>query len=138
MADRIEHSGLHIAESIYQLVNTQICPGTGIEPDELWQNFADIIHKFSPINRGLLEKRESLQAKIDAWHHLNRDNFQFADYKRFLQSIDYLVPEGPDFEVTPANVDAEIAEQAGPQLVVPIMNARFALNAVNARWGQSL
>jgi len=135
MADRIEHSGLHIAESIYQLVNTQICPGTGIEPDELWQNFADIIHKFSPINRDLLEKRESLQAKIDAWHHLNRDNFQFADYKRFLQSIDYLVPEGPDFEVTPENVDTEIAEQAGPQLVVPIMNARFALNAVNARWG---
>jgi malate synthase len=135
MVERIEHSGLQIAKPIYELVNDQICPGTAIEPDQFWPAFAGIINHFAPINRELLEKRETLQAQIDSWHHQHRDDFNFADYKAFLQSIDYLVPEGPSFSVTPANVDPEIAQQAGPQLVVPIMNARFALNAVNARWG---
>ena len=135
MVDRIEHSGLHIAKPIYELVNGQICPGTGIDPDQFWHKFAGIINHFAPINRELLKKRENLQAQIDSWHHQHRGNFNFADYKAFLQSIDYLVPEGPDFSVSPENVDPEIALQAGPQLVVPIMNARFALNAVNARWG---
>jgi len=135
MVERIQHSGLHIATPIYELVNDQICPGTGIEPDQFWPAFSEIIHHFAPINRDLLEKREILQGQIDSWHHQHRDDFNFADYKAFLQSIDYLVPEGPSFSVTPRNVDPEIAQQAGPQLVVPIMNARFALNAVNARWG---
>lgn len=135
MVERIQHSGLQIAKPIYQLVNDQICPGTGIEPDQFWPAFAKIINHFAPINRQLLEKRETLQAQIDSWHHQHRDDFNFADYKAFLQRIDYLVPEGPSFSVTPQNVDPEIAQQAGPQLVVPIMNARFALNAVNARWG---
>ena len=135
MVDRIQHSGLQIAQPIYQLVNDQICPGTGIDPDQFWASFASIINHFAPINRDLLEKRETLQAQIDGWHHQHRNDFNFADYKAFLQSIDYLVPEGPNFSVTPRNVDPEIAQQAGPQLVVPIMNARFALNAVNARWG---
>ena len=135
MVDRIEHSGLHIAKPIYDLVNKQICPGTGIDPDQFWSKFAALISHFAPINRKLLEKRENLQAQIDSWHHQHRGNFNFADYKAFLQSIGYLVPDGADFSVTPTNVDPEIAQQAGPQLVVPIMNARFALNAVNARWG---
>jgi malate synthase len=135
MVERIQHSGLQIAKPIFQLVNDQICPGTGIEPDQFWPAFARIINHFAPINRDLLEKRETLQAQIDSWHHQHRDDFNFADYKAFLQSIDYLVPEGDNFSVTPRNVDPEIAKQAGPQLVVPIMNARFALNAVNARWG---
>ena len=135
MVERIQQSGLQIAKPIYDLVNDQICPGTGIEPDQFWQDFAEIINHFAPINRELLKKRETLQAQIDTWHHQHRDDFSFADYKAFLQSIDYLVPEGPSFSVTPRNVDPEIAQQAGPQLVVPIMNARFALNAVNARWG---
>ena len=135
MVERIQHSGLHIATPIYELVNDQICPGTGIEPDQFWPAFSEIIHHFAPINRDLLEKREILQGQIDSWHHQHRDDFNFADYKAFLQSINYLVPEGPSFSVTPRNVDPEIAQQAGPQLVVPIMNARFALNAVNARWG---
>jgi len=135
MVDRIEHSGLHIAKPIYDLVNEQICPGTGIDPDQFWSKFAALISHFAPINRKLLEKRENLQAQIDSWHHQHRGNFNFADYKAFLQSIGYLVPDGADFSVTPTNVDPEIAQQAGPQLVVPIMNARFALNAVNARWG---
>ncbi|MDG1495277.1 MAG: malate synthase G [Porticoccaceae bacterium] len=135
MVERIQHSGLQIAQPIYQLVNDQICPGTGIEPEQFWADFADIINHFAPINHELLKKREFLQAQIDSWHHQHRDDFSFADYKAFLQSIDYLVAEGPSFSVTPDNVDPEIALQAGPQLVVPIMNARFALNAVNARWG---
>ena len=135
MVDRIEHSELHIAKPIYDLVNEQICPGTGIDPDQFWSKFAALISHFAPINRKLLEKRENLQAQIDSWHHQHRGNFNFADYKAFLQSIGYLVPDGADFSVTPTNVDPEIAQQAGPQLVVPIMNARFALNAVNARWG---
>jgi len=135
MVDRIEHSGLHIAKPIYDLVNEQICPGTGIDPDQFWSKFAALISHFAPINRELLKKRENLQAQIDSWHHQHRGNFNFADYKAFLQSIGYLVPDGADFSVTPTNVDPEIAQQAGPQLVVPIMNARFALNAVNARWG---
>ncbi len=135
MAERIQHSGLQIAKPIYELVNEQICPGTGIEPDQFWASFSSIISHFSPINRDLLEKRQALQAQIDGWHHQHREDFNFADYKAFLQRIDYLVPEGPAFSVTPRNVDPEIAQQAGPQLVVPIMNARFALNAVNARWG---
>ena len=135
MVERIQHSGLQIAKPIYDLVNDQICPGTGIESDQFWSDFAGIINHFAPINRELLEKRETLQTQIDSWHHQHRDDFNFADFKAFLQSIDYLVPEGPSFNVTPENVDPEIAQQAGPQLVVPIMNARFALNAVNARWG---
>ena len=135
MVERIQQSGLQVAKPIYQLVNDQICPGTGIEPSKFWPAFAAIINHFAPINRQLLEKRETLQAQIDTWHHQHRDDFNFPDYKAFLQSIDYLVPEGDNFSVTPRNVDSEIAKQAGPQLVVPIMNARFALNAVNARWG---
>ena len=135
MVERIQHSGLQIAKPIYELVNEQICPGTGIESDQFWASFSSIVSHFAPINRDLLEKREALQAQIDSWHHQHREDFNFADYKAFLQNIDYLVPEGPNFSVTPDNVDPEIAQQAGPQLVVPIMNARFALNAVNARWG---
>lgn len=135
MSKRIERSGLQIATPIYDLVTAKICPGTAIDSDTFWAKFADIIHKFAPINRDLLGKREILQAQVDAWHVEHRDNFDFSAYKTFLQSIGYLVPEGPDFTISPDNVDVEISHQAGPQLVVPIMNARFALNAVNARWG---
>ena len=135
MSESIERAGLRIAKPIYDLVNDQICPGTGINIESFWSNFADIINKFAPKNRELLEKRENLQAQIDRWHRDNRAEFEFSEYKNFLQDIGYLVPEGPDFSINPKNVDTEIAQQAGPQLVVPIMNARFALNAVNARWG---
>ena len=135
MSERIERAGLRIAKPIYDLVNDQICPGTGIDIESFWSHFADIINKFGPKNRELLEKRENLQAQIDRWHRDNRAAFEFSKYKTFLQDIGYLVAEGPDFSISPKNVDTEIARQAGAQLVVPIMNARFALNAVNARWG---
>lgn len=135
MTIRIEHSGLQIAKPIYDLVTQRICPQVGIDADNFWQNFATIIHSFAPRNQALLAKRDSLQAQIDNWHQQHQSGAGFAEYKTFLQDIGYLVAEGADFAVSPTNVDREIAEQAGPQLVVPIMNARFALNAVNARWG---
>ena len=135
MTTRIEHSGLRIAKPIYDLVSDRICPQVGIDADAFWQSFAAIIQRFAPRNLALLNKREQLQSEIDQWHQQHQADFDFADYKAFLQSIEYLVPEGPDFAISPENVDPEIALQAGPQLVVPLMNARFALNAVNARWG---
>ena len=135
MNKRIERSGLQIATPIYDLITAKICPGIAIDPDMFWSKFAHIIHKYAPINRDLLKKREKLQSQIDAWHVEHLGNFDFSTYKKFLQSIGYLVPEGPNFTISPDNVDVEICRQAGPQLVVPIMNARFALNAVNARWG---
>ena len=135
MTTRIEHSGLKIAKPIYDLVSDRICPQVGINADRFWESFAAIIESFAPRNQALLAKRESLQAQIDSWHQQHQPAFDFAAYKAFLQDIGYLVPQGEDFAIAPSNVDREIAEQAGPQLVVPIMNARFALNAVNARWG---
>ncbi|MBT6423286.1 MAG: malate synthase G [Porticoccaceae bacterium] len=135
MSQRIEESGLQVAKPIHDLVNQAILPGTGVSESAFWVGFAAILAEFGPRNRALLDKRDQLQAQIDQWHSANSDGFEFAQYKAFLQEIGYLVPEGGDFAVSPDNVDTEIAVQAGPQLVVPIMNARFALNAVNARWG---
>ena len=135
MSQRIEESGLQVAKPIHDLVNQAILPGTGVSESAFWAGFAAILAEFGPRNRALLDKRDQLQAQIDQWHSENSDGFEFAQYKAFLQEIGYLVPEGGDFAVSPDNVDTEIAVQAGPQLVVPIMNARFALNAVNARWG---
>ena len=135
MSERIHHSGLQIAKPIFDLVAEEVCPGSGIEADNFWRDFAAIIRDLAPINRQLLEKRESLQAAIDAWHREHKGSFVFSDYKAFLQEIGYLVPDVGNVQVSPTHVDDEIALQAGPQLVVPIMNARFALNAANARWG---
>ncbi|MCL4121957.1 UNVERIFIED_CONTAM: hypothetical protein GTU68_010812 [Idotea baltica] len=136
MTERVEINGLQVSRSIYDLVEKEIIPGTGVDNDKFWQAFTSIISDFSPKNRELLVKRDDLQAQIDTWHqqHSSQPVDQNA-YKAFLQKIGYLVPEGPDFDITTTDVDPEIAEQAGPQLVVPVMNARFALNAANARWG---
>ncbi|GAB3368777.1 malate synthase G [Spongiibacter taiwanensis] len=131
---RVQHSGLQIADVLYRLVNEDIIPGTGIEADAFWAALADILAELAPENKALLAKRDQIQAQIDAWH---RDNTRFdaAAYKAFLQDIGYLLPEPGDFSITTENVDDEIARLAGPQLVVPVMNARYALNAANARWG---
>ena len=136
MSKRISIGGLQVADSLYNLINQQIIPGTGIDSDDFWSKFENIINQFTPINKELLAIRDDLQAKIDAWH-LNNKN-QTHDpiaYKSFLKEIGYLLEEGPDFQVSTQNVDTEISQQAGPQLVVPVKNARFALNAANARWG---
>ena len=136
MSSRIQQGSLNIDSTLYQLINEQVIPGTGIVAENFWQSFAAILKDLAPKNRALLIKREDLQHQIDVWHQERAgQTLDPVEYKQFLQQIGYLVPEGDDFEVTTASVEPEIATQAGPQLVVPIMNARFALNAANARWG---
>ncbi|MCP4824831.1 MAG: malate synthase G [Shimia sp.] len=136
MTKRIEQHGLQIAEELYDFIVSKALPGTGIDADVFWQGLSVLAHEFGPTNRALLAKREEVQQKIDGWHLARKGQAHDADgYKRFLEEIGYLVPEGEDFSVETANVDPEIAAIPGPQLVVPITNARFALNAANARWG---
>ncbi len=134
MTDRVSVGNLQVATCLYNFINEQALPGTDIEAADFWASFESIIADLAPKNKALLEKREELQAKIDQWH---RDNpsLDFDDYKAFLEEIGYLLPEGEDFSIETSNVDPEIATIPGPQLVVPIKNARFSLNATNARWG---
>ena len=135
MSQSVQEFGLKVAKPIHDLVNQSILPGTEIKPDHFWSGFAAIVERFAPINAHLLSVRDDLQAQIDNWHIAHSESFEFSEYKAFLQDIGYLAVQGDAFGIKPKNVDAEITHQAGPQLVVPIMNARFALNAVNARWG---
>lgn len=135
MNSRINCSGLSVARELHDLVNNEIIPGTGVNPDEFWEGFSRLIEDLGPKNRALLEKRSHIQAQINQWHQAHPGAIDFPAYKQFLKDIGYLVPEGDDFKITTANVDEEIAEVAGPQLVVPVSNARYALNAANARWG---
>lgn len=136
MTTRVQHGNLQIAQSLYALVNNEIIPGTDIDEDHFWSQLESIFLELAPKNRELLTKRDILQEKIDSWHRQHQGQPHNAEaYKTFLTDIGYLLPEGDDFAVTTSNIDNEIAQQAGPQLVVPIMNARYALNAANARWG---
>jgi len=136
MSQRVQVGGLQVAKELYDFINTEALPGTGVEVEQFWSRFDSIVHDLAPRNRELLAKRDAIQAQIDAWHRDNRgDAFNFDAYKSFLQEIGYLLPEGEDFTATTENVDPEMATMAGPQLVVPVMNARYALNAANARWG---
>ena len=132
----IEAGGLKIARSLYDFVNHEAIPGTGLDPVGFWLGFGDLVRELAPINQALLAKRDTLQGQIDAWHKEHRGQpFSHTEYESFLREIGYLVPEPADFAITTENVDAEIAAIAGPQLVVPVTNARYALNAANARWG---
>jgi malate synthase len=136
MTDYIEAGGLRVARELADLVRESIAPGTGIDPDTVWTTLASVIAEFGPRQQALLARRDSLQAEIDAWFVANKGARLDGDaYRRFLEDIGYLLPEGRPFKVTTANVDAEVAELAGPQLVVPVDKARYALNAANARWG---
>jgi malate synthase len=136
MTQRIEAGGLRVAKPLYDFIKDEALPGTGVDAERFWSALADIIHELAPRNRALLATRDELQARIDAWHLEQRgQRIAPAAYKAFLGEIGYLLPEGEDFTAGTANVDPEISTIAGPQLVVPVTNARYALNAANARWG---
>src|SRR5690606_19987865 len=136
MTERVQVGGLQIATELYDPVARESAPGTGVDPDTFWTGLGRIVDELGPRNKALLAKRDELQAQIDAWHKERKGQaFDLPSYKQFLTEIGYLQPEGPDFQIGTENVDAEIAQLAGPQLVVPVMNARYALNAANARWG---
>jgi malate synthase len=136
MTDRIQLGGLQVATVLHQLLENEIAPGTGVEPADFWRALESIVNDLAPRNRDLLAVRDDMQAKINAWHAANPGAGYDRDaYKAFLEEIGYLLPAGEDFAITTENVDPEVATLAGPQLVVPVMNARYALNAANARWG---
>ncbi|MGB0625996.1 MAG: malate synthase G [Alphaproteobacteria bacterium] len=136
MSEMIQAGNIQVAAELYNFINDEALPGTGLDQDKFWASVDEIVNDLGPRNRELLEKRETLQSQIDAWHTANRDKeFDPAAYRAFLEEIGYLVPEGDAFSAETANVDTEISSIAGPQLVVPITISRYALNAANARWG---
>ena len=131
---RIEVNSLKISSTLFEFINKEVIPGTDIKSDDFWSKFGKIVHDLAPINKNLIEKREVIQKKIDEWHKKNKV-FNKKDYTKFLRSISYIIEEKNDFQIETENVDKEISSIAGPQLVVPVDNARYALNAANARWG---
>ena len=136
MNERVAVGGLEVARCLHDLVKDEVAPGTGIAPEAFWRSLADIVRDLGPRNRALLDRRDRLQERIDAWHaERSALPVDAAGYRAFLESIGYLLPPGEDFRIETGNVDDEIALVAGPQLVVPVDNARYALNAANARWG---
>ena len=136
MSNYINCGQLQIDKDFYDFVNNKVIPETDVDENHFWAEFDKLVHYLAPKNRTLLKKRDDLQQQIDDWHRQHAgQSHDFDAYKSFLSEIDYLLPEGDDFVITTTNVDDEISSQAGPQLVVPVKNARFALNAANARWG---
>ncbi|OUY07363.1 malate synthase G [Acinetobacter populi] len=133
MTERIQQGKLAIAKELYDFIENEALPGTGIDSATYWKNFEQVVVDLSPKNKALLEKRDAIQKQIDEWHRNNK--FELNAYKAFLTEIGYLLPEVEDFQISTENVDEEIALLAGPQLVVPVRNARYCLNAANARWG---
>lgn len=135
MTTYIDRANLKVSPLMADFIETEVLPGLAVTADDFWSSMAAVVHDLTPTNKQLLAERDSIQAKLDAWNVANKESFDAAAYKEFLTEIGYLVEEGDDFSITTQNVDTEIAKQAGPQLVVPTSNARFALNATNARWG---
>ncbi len=136
MSERVDVAGLRVAKELHAFVENEVLPGLAIASGDFWRGLASVLEAFTPRNKTLLAVRDDLQRQIDQWHQVRAGQpIDAEQYEAFLKSIGYLLPEVEDFEITTQNVDPEIATIAGPQLVVPIMNARFALNAANARWG---
>ena len=132
----VEKSGLKVSSTLLEFINNEVIPNTNIDIDKFWNKFSEVVHELSPINKALIQKREIIQKKLDDWHKSNKGkDFNKKEYVNFLKSIDYLIEEKNDFKIETADVDEEISSIAGPQLVVPVDNARYALNAANARWG---
>ncbi|MGX1193714.1 malate synthase G [Metabacillus sp. SLBN-84] len=135
MEGYVQKGNLKVAEVLYEFIQKEALPQTGVEEEAFWKGFENIIDELTPKNRELLNVRDEIQHKINAWHRENGKEADFETYKAFLHEIGYLEPNAPDFKIATENVDDEIASQAGPQLVVPVNNARYAINAANARWG---
>ena len=136
MTPRVDRHGLKVAPTLDRFLTDEALPGTGIDPATLWKGFSEIVREFAPRNRQLLAERDRLQTELDRWHRANPGPIRdMRAYRAFLQGIGYLVPDPGRVRATTGNVDPEISEQAGPQLVVPVSNARYAVNAANARWG---
>ena len=134
--NRINAGGLQVDKQMYDFINDQALPNTGVDKANFWNGFGKLVSDLAPINEKLLGIRDDLQSKIDDWYKNNQDTLHdIKAYKAFLKKIGYLVPDGKPFSISSTKVDAELATIAGPQLVVPVMNARYALNAANARWG---
>ncbi|MFC0296655.1 malate synthase G [Geobacillus jurassicus] len=135
MGEYVQKGNIQVAKVLYDFVNEELLPNSGLDQDQFWRDFGALIVDLTPRNKELLARRDEIQEKLNEWHKAHRGRFDFNEYKAFLTDIGYLEPEVEDFEITTDNVDDEIAVQAGPQLVVPLTNARYALNAANARWG---
>ena len=136
MTDFVERGALRVSGGLAQLLEQDVAPGIGLDATRFWSGLSTLLDELAPLNRALLARRDELQLGIDAWHRDRRGQpFDVAAHEAQLRSTGYLVPEGPDFRIGTQDVDAEIAQRAGPQLVVPLSNARYALNAANARWG---
>ena len=138
IANRIQKGSLAIDPQLFDFIENDVLPSVGVDSQAYWSGFENAVKTLTPRNKALLQTRADLQAQIDQWHldhPAKNGKVDFLAYKQFLQDIGYLLPEGEDFQVATQNIDAEIAQIAGPQLVVPILNARYALNANNARWG---
>ena len=132
----INKNGLKISSTLYEFINNEAIPGTKVESGDFWKNFSKVVHELAPINKNLIQKRQIIQKEIDNWHKTNKEKeFDKNEYIKFLKSIGYLIDVKNDFNIETSNVDYEISSIAGPQLVVPVDNARYALNAANARWG---
>src|SRR4051794_31452418 len=136
MTERVSVGNLRVAQVLYDFITNEALPGTGIDPDSFWSGVDKVVADLTPQNQDLLARRDDLQAQIDKWHRQRIiGGIDAGEYQQFLRDIGYLQPEPADFTITTSGVDDEITNTAGPQLVVPILNARFALNAANARWG---
>ena len=132
----INKKSLKISSILYEFINKEVIPGTNINVDDFWNKFEKAVNELAPINKSLIEKRDKIQKQIDEWHKKNKGkDFNKKEYKNFLKSTSYISEEKEDFKIETSNVDKEISSIAGPQLVVPVDNARYALNAANARWG---
>ena len=135
MDQRVQAGGLSVATTLHRFVEEEALPGSGVEPGAFWDGLAGIVRDLAPRNRELLARRDELQSRIDDWHHEHPGAPSLEAYAAFLRDIGYLLDEPDDVTVTTDSVDDEVARIAGPQLVVPLLNARFATNAANARWG---
>ncbi|WP_413307486.1 malate synthase G [Bacillus sp. 1P10SD] len=135
MTNYVKKGKLQVAQELYEFINSEALPGSGVDTEQFWSGFEALVHDLTPENKELLATRDEIQYKLNTWYRENNENFDFDTYKSFLNEIGYLEPEVEDFKIGTANVDDEITLQAGPQLVVPVNNARYAINAANARWG---